>query len=423
MEFSEFKLNPQLQKAIVEKGYSEATEIQQKAIPAILGGQDVVGIAQTGTGKTAAYVLPMLMKLKYAQESAPRTLILAPTRELAIQIDKEIGDFCTYLDLRHLAVYGGTGIKPQAEAVEKGLDILVATPGRLLDIQKTGVLDLRKIKMMILDEADRMMDMGFMPQINRVLELVPMKKQCMLFSATMPPLVEKLAGDFVEFPLRIEITPQATPAATIAQSYYEAPNIKTKINLLAYLLREKFSEQKVIVFVKTKKTADDVFKYIQRKISESSGVIHANKGQNTRLNTINRFRENEISILVATDVSARGIDISDVVAVINFNIPLMYEDYVHRIGRTGRANKEGQAISFADKAELMHLEEIQKLIKMSIPKNNWPEGVEITDTPFEEKQQIDREIDRMKRKRDPNFKGAFHEKVGKKKMAKKKGRR
>lgn len=410
MDFKDLKLNPQIQKAVAEKGYKKPTEIQLKAIPSILGGQDIIGIAQTGTGKTAAYLLPILVKLKYAQLDDPRAIIIAPTRELAIQIDKEIEDFSINTDLRHLAIYGGTGIKPQTEAIEKGLDILVATPGRLLDISKKNGISLKQIKMLVLDEADRVMDMGFMPQINRILELVPMKKQCMLFSATMSAAVERIASDFVEFPHRIEISPQATPAETVSQFFYKAPNIRTKIHLLAYLLENEYPNGKVIIFCRTKKSADDVFKFIERKLNEDVRVIHANKGQNTRLNSINAFKNNEIRILVATDVSARGIDITDVEAVINFNVPIMYEDYVHRIGRTGRAEKVGTAISMADDAEQMHLEAIEGLIQMKIPEKQWPKGVEITETPFEEKQAIDMELDRLKRKSDPNFKGAFHEK-------------
>ncbi len=425
MEFKELKLNPQLLRAIEEQGYTEPTEIQIKAIPQVLSGQDVIGIAQTGTGKTAAYVLPILMKLKYAQGNAPRALILAPTRELAIQIDQQIELFSKYTDLRHLAVYGGTGIKPQTEIVEKGLDILVATPGRLMDINKAGVLQLKMVKTVILDEADRMMDMGFMHQINKILELLPMKKQCLLFSATMSAFVEKLAGDFVEFPVRIEITPQATPAAGVSQEIYAVPNIRSKINLMARLIEKRFPDEKVIIFVKTKKTADDVYKYIIRKMNSKVGVIHANKGQNTRMNTINAFKENEIQILVATDVSARGIDISDVAAVINFNVPNHYDDYVHRIGRTGRANKSGIAVTMADEAEMLHIQEIEKLIKMEIPFKKLPQEVEITETPFEEQQLINRELDRLKRKQDPDFKGAFHEKEYLKKQSgkKKKGSR
>jgi ATP-dependent RNA helicase RhlE len=253
-----------------------------------------------------------------------------------------------------------------------------------------------------------MMDMGFMPQINRVLELTPMKKQCLLFSATMSHYVEKLAGDFVEYPVRVEVSPQATTAETIAQTYYKVPNIRTKINLVEHLLRTDFLGDKSIIFTKTKKSADDVYKYLIRKVLDEVGVIHANKSQNTRINTINAFQNNDIQILVATDVSARGIDISDVKLVINFNVPTHYEDYVHRIGRTGRAYKEGKAISLADKSEEIHLLEIEDLIKMTIPESEWPEEVEITQTPFEENQIIEREIDRMKRKKDPTYKGAFH---------------
>lgn len=414
MEFKDLKLNKQLLNAIEDRGYQKPSPIQEKAIPPIHSGQDLIGIAQTGTGKTAAYVLPLLMKLKYAQGEDPRALVLAPTRELAIQIAKEIEGFSTYLDLRTACFYGGTGTKEQLAEIRNGLDIIVATPGRLLDLYKSGELYTKQIKTIILDEADRMMDMGFMPQINRILELLPMKKQCLLFSATFSDKVEQLAGDFVEFPVKIEISPQATTAETIEQRLFEVPNNRTKIEFLHHLMNGEFKDQKIIVFAKTKKSANDIFKFIERKTEIPVGVIHANKSQNTRLNTIARFKENEIQVLVATDVSARGIDISDVAAVINFNIPLHYEDYVHRVGRTGRAEKDGIAVSMANKSEMIHIEEIEKLIGQKIPLKLMPTEIEVFDTPFEEKQEIERELDRIKRKRDPNFKGAFHDKSDKK---------
>ncbi|MFT7031589.1 MAG: ATP-dependent RNA helicase RhlE [Cyclobacteriaceae bacterium] len=419
--FDQLKLNKQILNAINESGYEVPSPIQKKAIPLVLAGHDVLGIAQTGTGKTAAFVLPLLMKLKYAQGQHLRALILAPTRELAIQIDENIKKYITYLDIRHTVIYGGTGAKIQIEAVESGIDILTATPGRFMDIYRRGVIKTKQINTLVIDEADKMMDMGFMPQIRQILEVIPIKRQNLLFSATMPENVLKLSEEFLEFPVKAEVTPQASIVDTITQKLYEVPNFKTKINLLGVLLeREEFS--RVIIFVKTKTNADNVFKFIDRKISDSVRVIHGNKAQNTRLNSINDFKNGEIKVLVATDVAARGIDVTLVSHVINFDVPLIYEDYVHRIGRTGRANNEGIAITFVNEAEKHHMGEIQKIIGKEINLLPIPEEVEIEKTPFVEKQTMLREIDFRRRKEDPDYKGAFHDKKNKKFKSSKKGR-
>jgi ATP-dependent RNA helicase RhlE len=419
--FDQLKLNKQILNAINEAGYEEPSPIQKKAIPLVLAGHDVLGIAQTGTGKTAAFVLPLLMKLKYAQGQHLRALILAPTRELAIQIDENIKKYLTYLDIRHTVIYGGTGAKIQIEAVDSGIDILTATPGRFMDIYRRGVIKTKQINTLVIDEADKMMDMGFMPQIRQILEVIPVKRQNLLFSATMPENVLKLSEEFLEFPVKAEVTPQASIVDTITQKLYEVPNFKTKINLLGVLLeREEF--YRVIIFVKTKTNADNVFKFIDRKISDSVRVIHGNKAQNTRLNSINDFKNGEIKVLVATDVAARGIDVTLVSHVINFDVPLIYEDYVHRIGRTGRANNEGIAITFVNEAEKHHIGEIEKIIGKEINLFPIPEGVVIEKTPFVEKQTMLREIDFRRRKEDPDYKGAFHDKKNKKFKSSKKGR-
>lgn len=407
--FEDFKLNRQLLNAIADQGYEVPTPIQKKVIPQMLAGHDLMGIAQTGTGKTAAYLIPLLMNLKYAQDQGPRALILAPTRELAIQIHENFSLLSKYLDLRSAVLYGGIGPKTQIEEVEKGIDIIIATPGRFMDIYKKGILNLKKIKFLILDEADRMMDMGFMPQIRAVLEIVPVKRQNLLFSATMPDKVIKLSEEFLEFPQIIEATPQATTAKTVTQELYHVPNLKSKINLLHHLLKEE-EFKKVMIFTRTKVNADSVYKYIERKELGPAKVIHANKGQNTRINAINEFQKGDLHVLVSTDVTARGIDITDVTHVINFDVPILYEDYVHRIGRTGRASKEGKAITMANPAEELHISKIEALIREKIPVKDVPETVHIEKTPFEEKQQIERDIDAFKKRENPEFKGAFHEK-------------
>lgn len=419
--FEDFKLNKQILQAIADVGYQTPTPIQEKAIPLVLAGHDVMGVAQTGTGKTAAFVLPILMKIKYAQGMHPRALILAPTRELAIQIEKAVETYSKYTDIRYTCVYGGLGPKTQIETIEQGVDIIIATPGRLLDLYTRENLVFKDIHTLVMDEADKMMDMGFMPQINSILEVIPVKRQNLLFSATMPEKVQKLSEDFLEFPEFVEVTPQATTAETVEQVLYETPNIKTKINLLHHFLQDEETFNRVMIFTRTRKNADSVYKFLVRKFSEKNvRVIHANKGQNTRINSMNAFKSGEIRILVGTDVVARGIDVTLVSHVINFDIPLIYEDYVHRIGRTGRAMQSGKAISFITEADVYHMKKIEKIIRMPVPIEPIPAEVEVPKTPFDEAQIIAREIDRQKRKEDPNYKGAFHEKKKKPKDSPKK---
>ncbi|HMP98449.1 MAG TPA: DEAD/DEAH box helicase [Cyclobacteriaceae bacterium] len=407
--FEDFKLNRQLLNAVADMGFGTPTPIQHKCIPAALGGGQIIGIAQTGTGKTAAYILPLLMKLKYAQLNEPRALILAPTKELVLQIEEHAKALAKYTDLRILGIYGGIGPKTQIEIIQNGVDIIIATPGRFMEIYLKEELPTKQIKTLVIDEADKMMDMGFMQQLRKILEVIPRKRQNLLFSATFHPKVERLSEEFLEFPVRIEITPQATPVETVTQVLYHVPNIKTKINLLEYFLSKQEFE-KVMIFARTKSIADDVFSFVERKHLGPVRVIHSNKGQNARINAMNEFKEGNLRVLVSTDVSARGIDVSDVSHVINFDVPLVYEDYVHRIGRTGRAMKEGAAITFANEAELYHIQKIEKIIRQQIPVIEIPSAVEITKTPFEEKQDMARQIDIQKRRENPEFKGAFHEK-------------
>ena len=409
--FEDFKFNRQILDAIDDAGYTEPTPVQQKTMPPILNGQDVMGIAQTGTGKTAAYVLPIIMRLKYAQGESPRALIVAPTRELAMQIEENVKAFAKYTDLRVVTLYGGLGPKTQIEQVSKGVDIIVATPGRFMDIYLAGHLGMKQLQVLVLDEADKMMDMGFMPQINRILEVVPRKRQNLLFSATMSDKIHQLSANFLEYPTVIEVTPQATPAQTVDQRLYHVPNIKTKINLLKYLLDSTEDIKKLMIFCKTRTVAEDVYKFLARKFSEKEvKVLHANKGQNTRINSMNAFKNDEVRILVSTDVAARGIDVNDVSHVINFDVPFVTEDYVHRIGRTGRALQSGEAITFCTPAEEYYIRKIEKLIRQSIPVFDMPADVFVEETPYEERQDQAREIDLQKRKEDPEFKGAFHEK-------------
>ncbi len=409
--FEDLKLTRQILNALSDMGFEYPSPVQEKVIPKVMAGHDLFGIAPTGTGKTAAFIIPLLMKLKFAEGVHPRALILAPTRELAIQIDHDISKISAYYDLRHVCIYGGTGIRTQSTTISEGIDIITATPGRFLDLYQREYLYPRLIKTMILDEADKMMDMGFKKQINRILEIIPPKKrQNLLFSATLPPEVEELAYDFLEFPVKVEIEPQGTTASTIDQCFYKTPNLKTKINLLEYLLENSDIFKRVIIFTKTKETANNIYKFIHRKIDENTRVIHANKSQNSRLNAINAFKEGNVRILVSTDVSARGIDISDISHVINFDVPLIYEDYIHRIGRTGRANRTGESITFVTDPDYYHLQEIEKIIRQKIPEKPFPKDVKVEITEKWEKSLTDRELDRIKRKLNPEFKGAFHRK-------------
>jgi ATP-dependent RNA helicase RhlE len=420
MQFEELRITRQFLNAIEEMGYSETTEIQEQAIPRILAGQDIIGIAQTGTGKTAAYVIPLLQHLRYAQGEDPRCLILVPTKELVLQVEKTIESLCKYTDLRWVALYGGIGPKQQAATLTQGVDVIVATPGRLLEMYANGNVILRKVKHVVLDECDRMMDMGFWPQLRDVQEKMPQKKQHLLFSATFPDKVQRLADNFLLFPTRIEITPQATPASTVQQFVYEVPNLRMKLALLEHLLKSpEFA--RVMIFVKTKENATQIFKYLERKELGEIRLLHSNKAQNARLNAMSDFRSGDVQILISTDVSARGIDVFEVSHVINFNVPSHYEDYVHRIGRTGRAFKTGVAMSFMDVSEKYHIEKIERLIRQHIERLPLPESIEQFETPKPEFQDQMREIDRQKRLENPEFKGAFHEKKFKTAVSKSKG--
>jgi ATP-dependent RNA helicase RhlE len=415
LSWNDFKLNKQLLDAIADAGFQEPTEIQQKCIPLISGGQQIIGIAQTGTGKTAAYLLPLLMKLRYAQGEDVRAVILVPTKELVVQVASQASALAKYTDLRIVAIYGGVGPKTQIEEINKGLDLLIATPGRFLELYQRSELPVKQIKTLVLDEGDRMMDMGFMPQLRKIFEVIPSKRQNLLFSATFPAKVDRLVNEFIEFPVRVEVTPQATVASKVAQELYYVPNFITKINFLEYLLTHHTEFSRVMIFTRTKDAANNVFHFLERRKLGPVRVIHSNKGQNTRINAMNEFKEGKLRILVSTDVASRGIDVTNVTQVINFDVPIVYEDYVHRTGRTGRAFQEGTAITLATDSEKYHIDKIEKIIREKIPVMKMPAGVKIAETTYTESHDMAREIDRQKRYQDPEFKGAFHEKKSKKK--------
>jgi ATP-dependent RNA helicase RhlE len=397
-------------KALDEIGFLSPTPIQEQAIPVIKSGKDVLGIAQTGTGKTAAFIIPLLMKLVKAEGKDPRAIVLVPTRELAIQVGEDIAELSQYTDIRHAAVYGGIGWTKHAALLEPGVDILVATPGRLWELYRAGVFAMKNIKTLVVDEADRMLDMGFMPQLNKLFEVIPPRRQNLLFSATFSESIEMMSNEFLAFPERVEVAPSATPVEKVKQYFYRIPNFRTKLNFVNHLLNNEVEFKRVIIFCRTKENAEDVYKVISRKTEGEVRILHSNKAQSSRINAIRAFKSGNIRVLVSTDVSARGIDVSKISHVINFDLPLRYEEYIHRIGRTARANTDGIAISFICPEEDFHLENIEKLIRMKIEERQLPEEIEIVPLSRREKQSIDREIDRQKRLTDPDFKGAFHEK-------------
>ena len=408
--FEDLKIAKVLLKTLNDIGFIEPTPVQLKAIPKINSGENVVGIAQTGTGKTAAYLLPILTKLRKAEGHDPRVVIVVPTRELAIQVGEDVEELTERSDIRHAAVFGGIGWTKHAALLEPGIDILVATPGRMWELYRAGALSFKKIKFLVIDEADRMLDMGFIPQLKQLLEVIPHRRQNLLFSATFNENVELMAEEFLDHYEKVEVTPSATTVGLVTQKAYKVPNYRTKLGLIQHLLEDEETFTRVIIFVKTKEHAEEVFKVIKRKAEGEKRILHSNKGQNSRINAINAFKNGEVRILISTDVSARGLDASLVSHVINFDLPSNYEDYVHRIGRTARAGNKGDAISLIDPADEWHLKKIEELIRMPLPLLELPSEVEMIETEFKEKQDSLREIDRQRKIDDPTYQGAFHKK-------------
>ena len=368
MKFQDLRLSEPLLRAIGEKGYTDPTPIQQQAIPPVLEGRDLQGCAQTGTGKTAAFTLPMLQLL--AAEPAPkgrrpiRALVLTPTRELAIQIDECCRDYARYTPIRHCVIFGGVNQRPQVDALQKGVDLLVATPGRLLDLIGQGYVTLDTIRFFVLDEADRMLDMGFIHDIRRILPLLPERRQTLFFSATMPESIAALAAKILRNPVLVTVTPPASVVETIAQTVHFAEKAENS-QLLIDLLSASDAQQ-VLVFSRTKHGADKLAKILNRAGIRSC-AIHGNKSQNARVKAMNDFKSGECRVMIATDIAARGIDIDQLPLVINYELPEVAETYVHRIGRTGRAGHEGAAWSFCSEDEFEYLCDIQKLTGLTIP--------------------------------------------------------
>jgi ATP-dependent RNA helicase RhlE len=366
LNFTDLHLIEPIAKAIQEQGYTNPTPIQEKSIPEITQGKDFLGCAQTGTGKTAAFAIPILQNLsknKFSNNHI-KALILTPTRELAIQIEENIKAYGKYLPLKHLVIFGGVKQGSQEAALKKGVDILVATPGRLLDFIAQGIISLKNIEIFVLDEADRMLDMGFVHDVKRVIKLLPVKRQTLFFSATMPAEIQKLADSILNNPVKVEVTPVSSTAETIKQSVYFVEK-DNKLDLLTHILKNDISDS-VLVFSRTKHGADKIARKLQ-KDHITTEAIHGNKSQNARQNALNNFKSGKTRVLVATDIAARGIDIDELKYVVNFELSDVSETYVHRIGRTGRAGAEGTSISFVDGLDLLNLKNTEKLIGMKIP--------------------------------------------------------
>lgn len=417
MTFKDLNINKQILMALEEAGFEHPTPIQQEAFSVIRSGRDIIGLARTGTGKTLAYLIPVLMKLHYAQGKYPRAIVIVPTRELAVQVCESVELLTEYMDIRCEGIYGGTNIRTQQERVYQGVDLLVATPGRFMDIYMNGIIRTQQIKTVIIDEADRLMDMGFLPQLRSILEVIPEKHQTLLFSATFSQSIGELAHDFLAAdPVRIEVDQHATPVEQVTQIRYNVPNIMTKINLLKFLLANREEFKRVMIFTETKKNADRIVEKLAPVWQEELSIIHSNKAQNSRLNALRAFKEGRSRILVASDVAARGIDVQDISHVINFDIPSIPEEYIHRIGRTARAGKEGTALSFVSEKEEPKFEAIEELIHQPLPPETLPAEIEISEVLLEEEKIETRNIVYQKGK--PKGGGAFHSKQPKKKNKK-----
>nr|WP_321236433.1 DEAD/DEAH box helicase [uncultured Psychroserpens sp.] len=414
--FSDLNLNTPLYNALGDLGFEYPTPIQSQAFNVVASGKDVVGIAQTGTGKTFAYMLPILRHLKYSTQENPRILILVPTRELVVQVVDEIEKIATYINVRVLGVYGGTNINTQKHAIAQGQDIIVATPGRLFDLAVSRVLQLKSIQKLVIDEVDVMLDLGFRHQLLNIFDILPERRQNIMFSATMTEDVDELITGFFIKPQRVTVAISGTPLHNIKQQRYEVPNFYTKVNLLEHLLHDSETYHKTLVFVAFKKLADRLFDELEERFPGQSCVIHSNKTQNYRLRSIEQFRAGDNRVLIATDVMARGLDIENISHVINFDTPKYPENYMHRIGRTGRAEQQGHALTFSKEKEYEAFQTIEDYMDMKVPLLDFPSEVEISKQLIEEERPQIKERYNPTKRRDEDAPGpAFHEKKDKNK--------
>ena len=414
MNFQDLNLNTPLWNALEDLGFSTATPIQEQAFSPIMSGRDVVGIAQTGTGKTLAYLLPLLRMLKYSEQINPRILVLVPTRELVVQVVEELEKLSKYINLRIAGVYGGTNINTHRQLVAQGQDVIVATPGRLYDLAINRDLQLKSVQKLVIDEVDVMLDLGFRFQLTNIMDLLPESRQSIMFSATMTEEVEQLIDTNFRNPEKISVAKSGTPLENISQTGYEVPNFHTKVNLLKVLLKDREEYNQVLIFVGNKRFADRLFEKLDPAFPEECTVIHSNKTQNYRLRSIRQFEDGFCRILIATDVMARGLDIAEISHVINFDTPHYPENYMHRIGRTGRAEKLGKSLILTTPAEKEFLDKIEVLMELEVPKKALPEVVEISTQLIPEEQPKVLEINNPSKFSDEDAPGpAFHEKKAK----------
>jgi len=378
MTFRDLNLKKQLVTALDDLGYTTPTTIQEKVFSVVMSGADVCGIAQTGTGKTLAYLLPLLNQWKYSKEKDPTILVVVPTRELVVQIVETVKQLSIHLSLDVTGVYGGANINTQKLEMVKGMDVLVATPGRLYDLAVAGAFKVKTIKKLVIDEVDEMLNQGFRTQLKNILDLLSPSRQNLLFSATLIEEVIDLMNIYFNNPVKIEAAPAGTPVDNLIQLAYKVPNFYTKVNLTRLLLAEDAAMSKVLIFVSSKKIADELFEQLQSDYPDSAGVIHSNKEQNHRFNTVRQFKFGTYKFIIATDIVARGIDIAEVTHVINFDLPEVPENYIHRIGRTGRADKKGIAISFITPNQKDQLQNIESFMKCKVGFSTLPPHLQIS---------------------------------------------
>lgn len=412
--FEKFNLPKSLQKAIDELGFVTPTPIQEKSFSVIMSGRDMMGIAQTGTGKTFAYLLPLLKLYKFTNTNTPKIVVLVPTRELVVQVVEEVEKLTKYMSVKTLGIYGGVNINTQKKAVYEGVDILVGTPGRTMDLAFDAVVRFDETQKLVIDEFDEMLNLGFRTQLTALLAMMKAKRQNILFSATMTDEVDAVLNDFFDFPEEVTLAASGTPLEKITQITYNVPNFNTKVNLLKHLLQNDENMSRVLVFVNNKKISDMLHTRIEEEFEGQFGVIHSNKSQNYRLSTMAEFQEGNLRGLITTDIMARGLDISDITHVINFELPEEPELYMHRIGRTGRADATGTAISFVTPREEEFKIEVEVLMNQELDVTDFPEEVEVSSKliePEKDKQPIKFLMKKVKLEGE----GAFHEKSKKNK--------
>jgi ATP-dependent RNA helicase RhlE len=416
MTFNDLNLNRSLLNALTDLGYTQPTTIQEKVLPVAMSGRDVCGIAQTGTGKTIAYLLPSLRQYQFQAQKTPQIIVLVPTRELVVQVVETVQALTKYMNLVTVGVFGGVNLKPQAAQVQQGADLLVATPGRLVDLLASGVLKTKSLKRLIIDEFDEMLNLGFRAQLTAILDLLPKKRQNLLFSATLTPEVEALMDLFFVEPVRVEAAPAGAPLDTIEQRAYLVPNFYTKVNLLTLLLNHHAEMNRVLVFAATKEMAELLNDELAPSFPDQVGVIHGNKAQNYRFEAVNRFKDGRDRVLIATDLVARGIDVAGVSHVVNFDLPDEPESYIHRIGRTGRADQKGVAISFIRPDDAEEQAAIEALMNQPIPILSLPENLVMVDELIDaERNPIRMKTLEPKLARVEESQSAFQEKIAKNK--------